>query len=298
VSAEAKVYLDYTQKELDDAFEQTVWAPNFEVLRDTNKARCAALRQRFEHFERRYGEGPDETLEILPTGRGPLVGGGAPVLLFVHGGRWRPQPDNAFVYFADTVVNAGVHFVAARFSTLHPPKVPTRLPDMIAELRRAVAWLHANAASFGGDPHRLHVIGHSSGGHLTSVLLTTDWTRFGLPADVLKSGTCVSGMYELRPVLLSARSAYVKLDAAEEDELSAIRHLDRIRCPITVAYGSKESPEFQRQGREFAAALRARGLASRELILDGLNHFEGIRAMIEPGSILSRAVLTQIGESP
>ena len=288
--ADAKVYLDYTQQELDDAFEQNLWAPNFEALRDLNKARCAEMRQRFEHFERRYGEGPDETLEIFPT-----KASNAPVLLFVHGGRWRPQPDNGFVYFADTVVNAGAHLVAARFATLDPPKVTTRIPDMIAELRRAVGWLAGNAASFGGDASRIHVIGHSSGGHLTGVLLTTDWTRFGLPADVLKTGTCVSGMYELRPVLLSARSKYVTLSAAEEDDLSAIRHLDRVRCPITVAYGNKESPEFQRQGREFAAALRGRNLASRELILDGCNHFEGIQTMIEPQSPLAHAVLGGMG---
>jgi arylformamidase len=290
---EPKVYLDYTQKELDDAFEQNVWAPNFEELRGKNKARCAEIRGRFEHFERRYGEGPQETVEIVPAKQS-----NAPILFFVHGGRWRPQPDNAFVYFADTVVTAGAHLAAARFSTLDPPKVSTRMPDMIAELRRAVAWLSANAASFGGDPKNIHVIGHSSGAHLTSVLLTTDWTRFGAPADVLKSGTCVSGMYELRPVLLSARSAYVKLTPEEEDEFSAIRHLDRLRCPITVAYGSKESPEFQRQGRSFAAALRARGAPATELVLDGLNHFEGIRSMIEPQSRLARQVLSQIGLSP
>ncbi|HEY1506202.1 MAG TPA: alpha/beta hydrolase [Stellaceae bacterium] len=290
---EPKVYLDYTQKELDDAFEQAVWAPNFEELRDKNKARCAEIRGRFEHFERRYGEGPHETVEIVPAKQA-----NAPVLFFVHGGRWRPQPDNSFVYFADTVVTAGAHLVAARFSTLDPPKSPTRMPDMIAELRRAVVWLSANAASFGGDPERIHVIGHSSGAHLTSVLLTTDWGRLGAPADVLKSGTCVSGMYELRPVLLSARSAYVKLTPEEEDEFSAIRHLDRLACPITVAYGSKESPEFQRQGRTFAAALRDRGAAADELILDGLNHFEGIRSMIEPQSPLARQVLGQLGLAP
>jgi arylformamidase len=290
MAAGTKVYLDYTQQELDDAFEQTLWAPNFEELRDANKARCAAVRGKLEHFELRYGPGAEETLEVLPAAKS-----GAPVLLFVHGGRWRPQPDNAFVYFADTVVNAGAHFVAARFSTLDPPQSPTRLPDMIAELRRAVIWLSQNASSFGGDPARLHVIGHSSGAHLTGVLLTTDWKSLGGPEKPLKSGACVSGMYELRPVLLSARSAYVKLSAEEEDALSPIRHLDRVRCPILVAYGDRESPEFRRQGREFAAALRARPLAGEEMILPGLNHFEGIRSMIEPDSALARAVMGQMG---
>ncbi|HKT17222.1 MAG TPA: alpha/beta hydrolase [Stellaceae bacterium] len=284
-----KVYLDYTQQELDDAFEQTLWAPNFEALRDANKARCAELRAKMKHFELRYGPGADETLEILPA-----AASSAPVLLFIHGGRWRPQPDNNFVYFADTFVRAGAHFVAARFSTLDPPRSPTRLPDMVAQLRRAVLWLAENAQSFGGDPTRLHVIGHSSGAHLTSTLLTTDWQSLGGPVSPLKAGACVSGMYELRPVLLSARSAYVKLAPEEEDALSAIRHLDRVRCPILVAYGDRESPEFQRQGREFAAALRARRLASEALILTGCNHFEGIRTMIEPGSALARAVLRQM----
>src|SRR5258708_3613510 len=102
-------------------------------------------------------------------------------------------------------------------------------------------------------------------------------------------------MYDLRPVMLSARSTYVKLSAEEEDELSAIRHLDRVRCPILVAYGDKESPEFQRQGRSFAAAQRERGLASKELALAGCNHFEGIRTMMDPASPLTRAVLTQMG---
>ena len=117
----------------------------------------------------------------------------------------------------------------------------------------------------------------------------------GASDTVLKGGTCVSGMYELRPVMLSARSAYVKLSAEEEDALSAIRHIDRIRCPILVAYGDKESPEFQRQGRSFAAALAARGAAADEVVLAGCNHFEGIRTMIEPGSALARRVLGQMG---
>ena len=289
MTATNKVFLDYTQQELDDAFEQTLWAPNFEALRKQSNIRCAELRERLEHFETSYGPSADETLEIFPTAKP-----GAPVLLYVHGGRWKPQPDNAFIFFADTVVAAGAHLVAARFATLDPPKSPTRMPDMIEQLRRAVMWLARNAASFGGDAGQLHLIGHSSGAHLASVLLTTDWEALGAAATILKSGTCVSGMYELRPVLLSARSSYVKLSAAEEDEMSAIRHLDRIRCPILVAYGANESPEFRRQGREFAAALKARNLSGKELVLPGCNHFEGIRLMMDPHSTLAQSVRAQM----
>ena len=43
--------------------------------------------------------------------------------------------------------------------------------------RNGNAWVYRNAASFGGDAERLYVCGHSSGGHLAGVLLTTDWQK-------------------------------------------------------------------------------------------------------------------------
>ena len=71
------------------------------------------------------------------------------------------------------------------------------------QVRRAVAWVYQNAASFGGNPNRLYVSGVSSGGHLAGVVLTTDWQKdFGLPADTLKGRLCGSGLYELHPVAL------------------------------------------------------------------------------------------------
>jgi arylformamidase len=69
---------------------------------------------------------------------------------------------------------------------------------------------------------------------------------------------CISGMYDL-PVRLSARSRYVALDDATVAALSPLRHLDRLHAPLVVAYGTCETPEFQRQNREFAAAVEAGG---------------------------------------
>ena len=74
---------------------------------------------------------------------------------------------------------------------------------MAEQVRRAVAWVRRNAQSFGGDPERIYVSGHSSGGHLAGVVLTTDWRKdFDLPADTVKGGLCCSGMFDLKPVRL------------------------------------------------------------------------------------------------
>lgn len=285
-----KVFLDYTQQELDDAYEQARWAPNFEEMRVLPRRLSAEVRARNPHFECSYGPSADETFEIVPTARS-----NAPVVLFLHGGRWMAQPSDAFIFFAETIVGAGAHFVGARFAALAPTPGKIRLPDIVEQLRGAVVWLHQNAATFGGNPEQIHVIGHSSGAHLASVLLTTEWARYGVPDTVIKSGTCVSGMYDLRPVLLSFRGNYVTITPEEEDAVSALRHVDRVRCPILVAYGDKESPEFKRHGESFAQALNQAGLPSRLMVLAGCNHFEGITTMTDRNSPLTKAVLAHMG---
>jgi arylformamidase len=274
---EPTVFLDYTQAALDLAYDQRPWAPTMDETLARNIAASDAVRARLRHEAAMpYGPSPDEVVDVFPAGTA-----NAPVHVFVHGGRWlrRIRPNNHFL--AETFVRAGVTFVALGFGVI--PDV--RLPVMVEQIRRGIAWLHANVARFGGDPGRIHVSGHSSGGHLAAVLLTTDWRQHGLPEDVIKSGVCISGMYDLQPVMLSARGEYLGLSADEIDALSPIRHLDRVRAPITVAYGERESPEFQRQARDFAAALGVEPIR-----VAGDNHFE-ILGRLGPGGELARVAL-------
>ena len=124
---------------------------------------------------------------------------------------------------------------------------------MVDQVRRAITWVHGNAASFGGDPRRIHLYGHSSGAHLAGVAMTTDWAgRFGLPADVIKTGLLCSGMYDLRPVRLSARSRYLRFTDEIEHEFSPQRHLELVHGVRSCwPYGTEETPEFQRQSTRF-----------------------------------------------
>ena len=133
-------------------------------------------------------------------------------------------------------------------------------------------------------------------GNLAAVALTTDWLNdFGLPADIIKGGMCISGMYDLTPVRLSARNTYVKFDDATVAALSPIRHLDRLRAPLLVAYGTCESPEFQRQNREFAAVAEAHGKKVRPLVGENYNHFELPETLGNPYGLLGRAALELMG---
>ena len=283
-----KVFLDYTQEELDRAYDQAAWAPNREELLARYAANSEAVRSRIgppQTFA--YGPTPVEWLDVYPA-----TEANAPVAVFLHGGAWRRGSAKHYAFPAETFVNAGAHYVAIEFDVV----MNVGLDGMVDQVRRAVAWVYQNAATFGGDRSRIHVLGHSSGAHLAGNVVVTDWAGgFGLPADVVKSAVCVSGMYDLAPVRLSARSDYVKFDDRIEHEYSSQRHLARLGCPVIVGYGERESPEFQRQSREFADAAQQLGKLRSLLVGAGCNHFEVIETLADPEGLLGRAALEQMG---
>ena len=286
------VFLDYDQAALDAAYDQAAYAANREQLikrriRDSERAR-----QWIGEPERlAYGMAEIEQLDIYRTGRTA-----APVFIFIHGGAWRSGRSKDFATLAEMFIAAAAHYVVPDFAWVQD--VGGNLIVLADQVCRAVAWVYRNAARFGGDPNRLYLGGQSSGGHLAAVALTTDWQRhFGLPADIIKGGMCISGMYDLTPVRLSARNAYIKFDDATVAALSPIRHLHRLRAPLIVAYGTCETPEFQRQNREFAAAVEAAGKQVRLLVGEHYNHFELPETLGNPYGLLGQAALDLMGMS-
>jgi len=190
-------------------------------------------------------------------------------------------------------VQRGAHFVVPDFVSVID--AGGSLLAMAEQVRNAIVWTYRNAERFGGDRARMFLSGHSSGAHLAGVALTTDWKRLGLPADLVKGGVLLSGMYDLKPVRLSARSRYVHFDDATEEALSPQRHLDRLHAQLVVAYASLDSPEFQRQSRDFAAAVKASGKPIDLLVARGYNHFEAPETLANPYGLLGRAALAQMG---
>ena len=114
----------------------------------------------------------------------------------------------------------------------------------------------------------------------------------------MKGGLCCSGMFDLKPVRLSARSSYVKFTDETEHALSSQRHLEHLNCPVIVGYGTFETPEFQRQSRDFAAAVKAAGKPVELLVGEGYNHFEMPETLANPYGLLGRAALEQMKLAP
>ena len=280
------VWLDMDQTELDNAYDQAVYAPNQPLVHARRNAANARAKARLGAPQRfQYGASEIESVDVYRC-----KAANAPINVYIHGGAWRNGRSADFAVLAEMVVNAGAHSVIADFNNIDD--VGGNLMTMAQQVRSAVAWVYNNADKFGGDRNKLTVTGHSSGAHLTSTIVTCDWQKdFSLPKDIVKGAMLASGMYDLTPVRLSKRSKYVNFTDEIVDELSAIRHIDRLNCPIIVAHGTQETPEFQRQPRDFAAAVKAAGKPITFIVAEGYNHFEIQETLASPYGLLGREVL-------
>ncbi|HEY1363309.1 MAG TPA: alpha/beta hydrolase, partial [Xanthobacteraceae bacterium] len=246
------VWMDMDQVELDAAYDQAFYAPlRLEIIQGLASTSEAVRMRIGQPLRESYGATATEKLDIYRTKRAK-----APIFVFIHGGAWLGGEAKNYAFPAEMIVNAGAHYIALDFINIK--EAGGDLRPMAEQVRFAIAWVYKNADKFDGDRDRLYIGGHSSGGHLCGVALVTDWQRdFGLPPDAVKGGLCMSGMYDMKPVRLSKRSAYVKFTDEMEQAMSSQRHLDLLRAPIIVTYGTHETPEFQRQNRDFAAAVKA-----------------------------------------
>jgi arylformamidase len=277
------VWLDMDQQELDDAYDQNVYASNRDFIRARRIANNKIALARIGAPDRvSYGPAEIEKADIYKT-RTP----NAPIMIYIHGGAWKGGTSSQVAYMSEVFINAGVHFIPVDFNNVL--ELDGSIVPMVDQVRRAVGWVYKNAKSFGGDPDRIYITGHSSGGHLGSCVAITEWEKMGLPRDIVKGFLLGSGMYDLKAPRLSKRSKYVKFTDEMEHELSAMRHIDKIHTPIIITYGSLETPEFQRQGRDFHAALVAAGKQAKLYVGEAYNHYETQETMQSPFGFMGYA---------
>ena len=287
-----KVWLDLDQAQLDAAYDQTVYAPNFAHVIGRMVRNSARMRQRIgdpQVFS--YGASPIERLHYYPA-----KAAGAPIHVHVHGGAWKQRSAEDVAFPAEMFNEAGIGYAVFDFTAVD--ETNGSLEPMLCQVCAGLAWLAHNTRRLDGNPDRLYVSGFSSGAHLACLALIADWPQSGFAKNPYRAAALVSGLYELQPVRLSKRSAYVNFTDKVVETMSPQRYVEKVDIPILLAHGTCESPEFQRQSRDFAEGLKNAGKPVQYLAAEGYNHYEMMETFGSPYSPLGRALLAQIRQSP
>jgi arylformamidase len=283
-----KVFLNYTQEELDWQYDHSKRFEDTSIFSEARNAESARVREKIKGIrDVSYGPSADELLDIFPAEWDK-----SPVAVYIHGGAWqRGHKDNGS-FPAESFVPRGVAWVPTNFIM-----VPAgSLDDMVRQNRDALAWVYNNIADYGGDPEQIFVMGHSSGGHLTGMMLCTDWEGdYGLPADLLKGAVAISGMYDLQAVFLSYRNGFLKLDEEGCRRNSSIHNIRDYGPKLIIGCSEHDTDEFHRQPLEFIEAWRDRGHQCEWIELMGRNHFTGNNMYNEPDGPLLDAVFRMMG---
>ncbi|WP_431267147.1 alpha/beta hydrolase [Dankookia sp. P2] len=217
-----------------------------------------------------YGAGERERLDLFRPGPGEDW----PIALFIHGGYWQALDRSFFSHMARGMLAEGVAVAVPSYDLC--PQVT--LATILDQMRAAALLLHRRTG------RRVLATGHSAGGHLTAMLMATDWRALAprLPADLVAAGLPISGVFELEPLLPTTIGAGLRLASAEARAMSP-RWLPAPGLPLHAVVGGAESGEFLRQTRDFAAAWGGTAEA-----VPGANHFTVIAPLSEPGSPLTR----------
>jgi arylformamidase len=232
----------------------------------------AARRQLSAHRTVQYGTAAAEALDFFSA---PVTPSGPPrpVLAYIHGGYWQELSKNDHSFPAVAATRHRLNYAAVGYG-LAPD---ASLDDMVERCRQAIAWIATHCAELAVERNAIHVAGSSAGAHLAAMVGLTDWSLYGLDASPVRSLTLLSGVFDLRPLLLTYINDAVGMSEAQALRNSPALLIDGAQAtfpPALLAYGANETAEFKRQSCEFATAIVRKGYVALVREIAGRNHFD------------------------
>lgn len=250
--------------------------PDYERYFPLYAERSAATRKTTRQIrDIAYGLVEDEKLDLyFPAGD---VGKKRPIHMFIHGGYWRAHSKDDYAFVAGGITAAGAIAAIADYSLM-----PTsRMAVLVAQMRRAAAWLRDNASTFGGDAARFTASGHSAGGHLSAMLAASG-------SSGLSAVMPVSGMFDLAPLTRSFLQPEIDLTPEEVTSFSPLAHPGDASVNYILAAGAKETAPFRDQASDYAAHLALHGVKARTVLVPGEDHMSIVLSLGTPGTEMAR----------
>lgn len=277
------VYRGMDAPAVERAYQPAFTVPDLGAVVRSYAERGVAARAAVPHHRIAYGDHPDEWLWYAPAPEPD-----APLVAFLHGGYWRRLSADDGCLLAPGAHAAGYGFASVNYTLC--PAAP--LEQLVEQSTRAAAFLRS--ALLGHDPGRVQLAGHSAGAHLAAMVALADEQLAGL--------VLVSGVYDLTPILFTTINDDVRLSPADAERLSPMARLDghHHRAGVVVAWGERDTAEFARQSRDFAAGWSATPGNEVPVVLEapGRHHFDVIDDLFDPATALGAAVLAMVATAP
>lgn len=233
-----------------------------------------------------YGAAETEKLDIFRA-RGKSRG----LLMYVHGGYWRSLDKKLFSFVAPALVGKGITVAIPNYALC--PAV--RVEDIVMQMVQACAWLYRNGGNFGAPEGRLHLCGHSAGGHLAAMMLTCQWQKYSpaLPNKVVGAALSISGLYDLSEIVkVPSVNGDVRLDERSALKVSPAFLSPASDAPLYTAVGGDENEGFHTQNKLIAEKW---GKARRmDIPCPGKNHFTVLDELCDPHSMLFESAVKMV----
>lgn len=263
------VYRGFTQAALDAAYNNRAAEPGLEAIKADWDRRSQTIYARAKvDRDLAYGKAPRQRLDFFHA-----TSKGRPTVAWIHGGYWQTNEKEPNAFIAEGMLAHDLNVALLEY-TLAPAAT---MSQIVAEIRKSIAWLVERLQPEFGAGRGLVVAGHSAGGHLTAMSASEPGVTAAVP---------ISGLFDLEPIRLSYLNALLKMDMSEAGTNSPMK-FPFPKVPLTVAVGGAELPELIRQSEDFHSALEATGRRVGMMILPKATHFTILEEVARPSGALA-----------
>lgn len=267
------IYKNYNNETLNRQYNNRLQSPgfatHFERQAQWNKETAATLKPIRDIS---YGEHPREKLDVYLS-KTP----NAKALVFIHGGYWQALDKNDFQFVATAFESLPVTV----FIISYPLAPEASMATIVSSCKKAIDWVIDNAENYNANKKSVYLAGHSAGGHLVSMILTSN-------KDV--RGACtLSGVFNLVPIQKTTINDAIKMKEQDAVDYSATNKEPAGNPPLIIAVGGDESDEFKAQSAELTKAWNKKA-AAQLIEVPGINHYSIVECFAEKGSILHNAM--------
>jgi len=229
-----------------------------------------------------YADGPRGTLDVYAPRPAATP---AAVVVFFYGGGWVSGSKAMYRFVGAALAARGVVAVIPDYR-LYPE---VRFPAFMEDAAKAVAWTHANASRFGGDPRRLFLMGHSAGAHIAT-LLTLDAGYLQSVHLSSRRDVCgvigLAGPYDFLPLHDRTLEAIFGPET-ERSRSQPINYVSAQPPPMLLLTGRNDYTVDPGNTLRLAARLRAAGGTVEDRLYPMIGHKTLIVAVSGPLSFLA-----------